>query len=148
MDLSGDAGKRAIAISLRYTAPEGVTDYAMNVGRMAFTTNDEAPATVSSVTLDEVIYPTDIELEARVYWEKADNAFMYMIHRVLPDGKREFVGATPSDALYLGKFERIGDEEAATFEITPYTETGVAGTATSFSIAWKNVPENSFDLIP
>ena len=148
VDLSGDAGKRAIAISLRYTAPEGVTDYAMNVGRMAFTTNDEAPATVSSVTLDEVIYPTDTQLEARVYWEKADNAFMYMIHRVLPDGKREFVGATPSDALYLGKFERIGDEEAATFEITPYTENGVAGSATSFSIAWKDVPENSFDRIP
>ena len=148
VDLSGDAGKRAIAISLRYTAPEGVTDYAMNVGRMAFTTNDEAPATVSSVTLDEVIYPTDTQLEARVYWEKADNAFMYMIHRVLPDGTREFVGATPSDALYLGKFERIDDEEAATFEITPYTENGVKGSATSFSIAWKNMPENSFDRIP
>ncbi len=148
VDLSGDAGKRAIAISLRYTAPEGVTDYSMNVGRMAFTTNDKAPANVSNVTLDEVIYPNDVELEARVYWEKADDAFMYMIHRVLPDGKREFVGATPSDALYLGKFERIGDEAAATFEITPYTENGVAGTSTSFSIAWKNMPENSFDRIP
>ena len=148
VDLSGDAGKRAIAISLRYTAPEGVTDYAMNVGRMAFTTNDEAPASVSSVTLDEVIYPTDTQLEARVYWEKADNAFMYMIHRVLPDGKREFVGATPSDALYLGKFERIGEEEAATFEITPYTENGVKGSTTSFSINWKEFPAESFDHIP
>ena len=58
---------------------------------------------------------------------KADDAFTYMIHRVLPDGKREFVGATPSDALYLGKLERIGDEEAATFEITPYTENGCGG---------------------
>ncbi len=148
VDLSGDAGKRAIAISLRYTAPEGVTDYAMNVGRMAFTTNDEAPATVSDITLDEVIYPTDLNMEARIYWEKADDAFMYMIHRVLPDGKREFVGATPSDAFYLGKHERIGDEEAATFEITPYTENGVKGSATSFSIAWKDFPADSFVEVP
>lgn len=148
VDLSGDAGKRAIAISLRYTAPEGVSDYAMNVGRMAFTTNDKAPATVSSVTLDEVIYPTDTQLEARVYWEKADNAFMYMVHRVLSDGKREFVAATPSDALYLGKFERNGDEKAATFEITPYTENGVKGSTTTFSIAWKDFPANSFVEIP
>ena len=148
VDLSGDAGKRAIAISLRYTAPEGVTDYAMNVGRMAFTTNDEAPATVSSVTLDEVIYPTDIDMEARIYWEKADNAFMYMIHRVLPDGTREFVGATPSDAFYLGKYSRLENEEAATFEITPYTENGVKGSATSFSIAWKDFPADSFVEVP
>ena len=148
VDLSGDAGKRAIAISLRYTAPEGVTDYAMNVGRMAFTTNDKAPATVSDITLDEVIYPTDLNMEARIYWEKADDAFMYMIHRVLPDGKREFVGATPSDAFYLGKHERIGDEEAATFEITPYTENGVKGSATSFSIAWKDFPADSFVEVP
>lgn len=148
VDLSGDAGKRAIAISLRYTAPEGVTDYAMNVGRMAFTTNDKAPATVSDITLDEVIYPTDLNMEARIYWEKADNAFMYMIHRVLPDGKREFVGATPSDAFYLGKYNRIGDEEAATFEITPYTENGVKGSATSFSIAWKDFPADSFVEVP
>ena len=148
VDLSGDAGKRAIAISLRYTAPEGVTDYAMNVGRMAFTTNDKAPATVSDITLDEVIYPTDLNMEARIYWEKADDAFMYMIHRVLPDGKREFVGATPSDAFYLGKYNRIGDEEAATFEITPYTENGVKGSATSFSIAWKDFPADSFVEVP
>ena len=148
VDLSGDAGKRAIAISLHYTAPEGVTDYAMNVGRMAFTTNDKAPATVSDITLDEVIYPTDLNMEARIYWEKADDAFMYMIHRVLPDDKREFVGATPSDAFYLGKYNRIGDEEAATFEITPYTENGVKGSATSFSIAWKDFPADSFVEVP
>ena len=147
-DLSEDAGKRAIAISLRFTAPDGVTEYSMNVGRMAFTTSDKAPATVSSVTLDEVIYPTDLDMEARIYWEKADDAFMYMIHRVLPGGKREFVGATPSDAFYLGKFNRLDNEEAATFEITPYTENGVKGEATTFSIAWKNFPENSFFEVP
>ncbi len=147
-DLSGDAGKRAIAISLRFNAPEGVSDYALNVGRMAFTTTDAAPATVTDITLDEVIYPTDTTMEARIYWEKADNAFMYMIHRVLPDGTREFVGATPSDAFYLGKYDRLDNEAAATFEITPYTENGVKGSATSFAIDWKNMPEDSFFKVP
>ena len=148
VDLSGDAGKRAIAISLRFNAPEGVSDYSMNVGRMAFTTNDKAPATVSDVTLDEVIYPDDETMQARIYWDDADDAFLYMIHRVLPDGKREFVGATPSDAFYLGEYSRLDNEDAATFEITPYTENGVAGTATTFSIAWPDVAADSFDHIP
>ncbi len=70
IDLSGDAGKTAIAISLRFTAPEGVSDYAINVGQMAFTTNTTAPEATSSVTLDEVIYPSDKTMEARIYWEK------------------------------------------------------------------------------
>ena len=147
-DLSGDAGKRAIAISLRFNAPEGVSDYSINVGRMAFTTTDAAPATVTDITLDEVIYPTDTTMEARIYWEKADNAFMYMIHRVLPDDTREFVGATPSDAFYLGKYDRLDNETAATFEITPYTENGVKGSTTSFVIDWKDMPENSFFEVP
>ena len=150
VDLSGDAGKTAIAISLRFNAPEGVSDYSINVGRMSFTTDDSkaAPATVDGVTLDEVIYPTDETLQARIYWNAADGADEYVIHRVHPDGTKEFVGATPSDSFYLGEYTRLDDEAAATFEITPYNESGVAGTATPFSIAWPEVPENSFDHIP
>ncbi len=55
IDLSADAGKTAIAISLRLTSQEGVTDYALNVGQMAFTTNQIAPEATANVTLDEVI---------------------------------------------------------------------------------------------
>ena len=65
IDLSEDAGKTAIAISLRFTAPDGVEDYAVNVGQMAFTTDRTAPEATSGVTLDEVIYPTDKTMEAR-----------------------------------------------------------------------------------
>ena len=144
VDLSGDAGKRAIAISLKLNAPAGVSDYALNVGRMAFTTDNAAPAAASSVTLDEVIYPTDKTMEARVYWEKADNAFMYRIHRVYADGTREFVGATPSDAFYLGSFTKDGDETSCTFEITSYSENGVKGGTKTFEIDWPTEVQDGF----
>lgn len=144
IDLSGDAGKRAIAISLLLNAPEGVSDYAINVGRMAFTTDNTAPVATSDVTIDEVIYPTDKTMEARVYWEKADNAFMYRIHRVYADGTREFVGATPSDAFYLGSFEKAGSETSCKFEITSYSENGVEGGTTTFEIDWPAEVENGF----
>ena len=142
VDLSEDAGKTAIAISLRFTAPEGVTDYTINVGQMGFTTHDTAPAATEKVTLDEVIYPTDKTMEARVYWEAAEDAFMYRIYRVHTDGTREFVGATPSDAFYLGSFEKEEGETACNFEIVSYSENCVKGGVTRFSIAWpEEVPD-------
>ena len=144
IDLSADAGKTAIAISLRLTSQEGVTDYALNVGQMAFTTNQIAPEATANVTLDEVIYPTDKTMEARVYWEKAENAFMYRIYRTYTDGHKEFVGATPSDAFYLGSFDKDGSETACTFEITSYSENGVKGGTQTFSIAWPAEVENGF----
>ena len=144
VDLSADAGKRAIAISLKLSAPEGVSDYALNVGRMAITTDETAPAATTQVTLDEVIYPTDKTMEARVYWEKASNAFMYRIFRVHADGSREFVGATPSDAFYLGSFEKDGSEKSCKFEITSYSENGIKGGTQTFEIDWPAEVKDGF----
>lgn len=50
---------------------------------------------------------------------------MYRIYRTYTDGHKEFVGATPSDAFYLGSFDKDGSETACTFEITSYSENGV-----------------------
>lgn len=144
VDLSADAGKRAIAISLKLNAPEGVNGYALNVGRMAFTTNETAPAATTKVTLDEVIYPTDKTMEARVYWNAAPNAFMYRIHRIHADGRREFVGATPSDAFYLGSFTKDAGEKTCKFEITSYSENGIKGGTTSFEIDWPTEVKDGF----
>ncbi len=83
-------------------------------------------------------------MEARVYWEKAENAFMYRIYRTYTDGHKEFVGATPSDAFYLGSFDKDGSETACTFEITSYSENGVKGGTQTFSIAWPAEVENGF----
>ncbi|MFR8334035.1 MAG: GH85 family endohexosaminidase C-terminal domain-containing protein [Oscillospiraceae bacterium] len=96
------------------------------------------------MTLDEVIYPSDKIMEARVYWEKAEDAFMYRIYRTFADGHKEFVGATPSDALYLGSLDRDGSESACTFEITSYSENGVKGGTQTFSIDWPAEVENGF----
>lgn len=144
VDLAGDAGKTAIAISLRFTAPDGVSDYAINVGTMAFTTNKTVPEATSSVTLDEAIYPTDKTMEARIYWEKVENAFMYRIYRVHTDGTREFVGATPNNAFYLGSYTKEADETACTFEVVSYSENYVKGGVASIAIAWPTEVENGF----
>ena len=142
LDLSADAGKTAIAISLRLTAPDGVTDYSLNVGRMALTTDNYIPGAPSNAVIDETLFHTDTTMEARIYWDKADDAFMNRIYRIHTDGTRELVGVTPSDAFYLGQYDKEPGETALTFEIVSYSENGVKGGSTTLDIAWpEEVPD-------
>ncbi len=142
ISLAEDAGKTAIAMTLRLTAPDGVTDYSLNVGQMAITTNKNVPGAPSNAVLDEALFHTDTCMEARIYWDKADDAFMNRIYRVHTDGTRELVGVTPSDAYYLGKYNKEEGETACTFEIVSYSENGVKGGSTTIDIAWpEEVPD-------
>lgn len=139
VDLGEDAGKTAIAISMKFASDADVSDYSMNIGRFAVTTaaaDAVTPEKVTGMTYDEVIYHNDTDAEARVYWDKSDNAAMYQIRRIHSDGTKEFIGATPNNAYYLGEFVKDGDEESFYFEITPVSENGTAGEATNFKFVW------------
>ena len=139
VDLGEDAGKTAIAISMKFASDTDVSDYSINIGRFAVTTAEAdavTPEKVSGMTYDEVIYNNDTTAEARVYWDKSDDAAMYQIRRIHPDGTKEFIGATPNNAYYLGQFEKDGDEESFYFEITPVSENGTAGEPTNFKFVW------------
>ncbi|MEK5438710.1 MULTISPECIES: endo-beta-N-acetylglucosaminidase [Paenibacillus] len=131
--------KKAIAISLKINANEDVKDYSINIGRLAFTTNEAAPAATSAITLDDSIYVNDTTAEARIYWDKSANASLYTIHRVYADGTKEFIGATPSDAFYLGRFVRDNEEAQTTFEITSYSANGTVGGVKTFNFNWPAV---------
>ncbi|WMT41753.1 hypothetical protein RE628_04490 [Paenibacillus sp. D2_2] len=128
--------QKAIAISLKVNSTTDVKDFSINIGRLAIMANDIAPAATSKITLDDSIYVNDTTAEARIYWEKVAYASMYTIHRVYPDGTKEFVGATPSDAFYLGRFSEDGNETETTFEITSYNENGTEGGVKTFNFKW------------
>ncbi|MCI9274259.1 MAG: hypothetical protein HFE39_09975 [Clostridiales bacterium] len=141
VDLGEDAGKTAIAISMKFASDADVSDYAINIGRLAITTAEAdavAPEKVTGVTYDEVIYPTDTTAEARVYWDKAKNADMYEVRRIHADGSKEFIGSTPNNAYYFGNFAKDGDESSFYFEITPVSENGTAGEVTTLKFKWPN----------
>ena len=53
-----------------------------------------------------------------------------------PDGTKEFVGATPSDAFYISKYKKLEGEKEATYEITSFSENGVAGASKQIKIQW------------
>ena len=134
--LANKAGEKAIAISLKLESAKGVKDYDLSIGKLGVVTDKSKPAAPGEITLDDVIYPTDVTAEARIYWEKGENSFIDVIHRVKPDGTKEFVGATPSDAFYISKYKKLEGEKEATFEITSFSENGVAGASKQIKIQW------------
>ena len=134
--LANKAGEKAIAISLKLESAKGVKDYDINIGKLGVVTDKSKPEAPGEITLDDVIYPTDVTAEARIYWEKGENSFIDVIHRVKPDGTKEFVGATPSDAFYISKYKKLEGETEATFEITSISENGVEGASKQIKIQW------------
>lgn len=140
--LADESGQRVSAISLKLESAGGVDDYSMNIGKMGIVTDKSQPEAPGEITLDDVIYPTDLSAEARIYWDKGEHSFIDIIHRVRPDGQEEFVGATPSDAFYIPKFPKLEGEKEATFKITSISENGIEGDSREIKIAWpKEVPD-------
>ena len=142
--LANKAGEKAIAISLKLESAKGVKDYDLSIGKLGVVTDKSKPAAPGEITLDDVIYPTDVTAEARIYWEKGENSFIDVIHRVKPDGTKEFVGATPSDAFYISKYKKLEGEKEATFEITSFSENGVAGASKQIKIQWPEEVPNGY----
>lgn len=142
--LANKAGEKAIAISLKLESAKGVKDYDINIGKMGVVTDKAKPEAPGEITLDDVIYPTDMTAEARIYWDKGEKSFIDMIHRVRPDGEKEFVGATPSDAFYIPKFKKLKGETEAVFEITSISKNGVEGASRQIKIQWPEEVPNGY----
>ncbi|MFF2449596.1 Ig-like domain-containing protein [Neobacillus sp. NPDC058068] len=146
IDLSAYAGKTAKAISLKLASKTDVKDFEINVGRLAITDNAQAPAKIQKATFDEIMFEDYAHAEARIYWDQADDAALYTIHRVKADGTKEFIGATPNNAYYIAPFEKDGDESGFNFEITPITENGIKGSVKSLHFKW-SIPDNTSEFI-
>ncbi|WMJ22166.1 discoidin domain-containing protein [Paludicola sp. MB14-C6] len=147
IDLSGHSNKTAIAISMKFESKSNISNYSVNVGRIAITTQQKNPGLIAKSSIDEIMFHDYKSAEARIYWYEAENADYYEIHRLKADGSREFVGATPNTAFYLAKFQREAEEDAFTFEITPVTFTGVKSKPSIIRCKWYD-PIDSSESIP
>lgn len=136
IDLSQYDNQTAIAISLKFESDQDISDYSMNIGRLAITTQTVYPASISNARFDEIMFHDFKNAEARIYWSKAEYADFYEIHRVKPNGDREFVGATPNNAFYLSPFERNSNETDFDYEITPVSYSGGKGTSKVLNFKW------------
>ncbi len=124
-------------LACRWSLPEDVTDYQVNLGRLTLTEKKRAALNgPADVALDEILYRDAYTAEVRMYWTAVTGAASYEIYQVHPDGSKSLIMETPNTAYYIPTLNRDAAEEDVTLEVLPVNRNGVRGKATTFTIDW------------
>lgn len=138
VDISGNAGKTLYAIGMQIESDTAVADYQVNLGQLTILDQDRAAlAGPESITLDEILYRSAYEAEARVYWSAVQGASSYEVYKVNADGSSTLIMETPNTALYLPTVIRDAAESNVTLKIVAINRNGVRGTGKTLTIAWQ-----------
>ena len=137
VDLSASAGKTLFAVGMQIESSTAVSDYKVNLGQLAITEQDRAALSgPSAVTLDEIMYHSAYEAEARIYWNTVEEASSYEVYKVNADGASSLIMETPNTALYLPTVIREADEENVTLKVVPINKNGIRGAGKTLVIDW------------
>ena len=149
VDLSDAAGETLFAVGMQIESDAAVSDYKVNLGQLAITDQDrEALSGPDGVTLDEILYHSAYEAEARVYWNEVAGASSYEIYKVNADGTSSLIMETPNTALYLPTVIRTAEEEDVTLKVVPVNQNGVRGEGTTLVIDWLYGNDDSEEYVP
>lgn len=135
VSLASLSGKKLYAIGFEIGGTSNVSDYQVNIGRLAVTDSEAAAASASNARLEEIIYLDAYTAEARIKWN-GNNASSYEIYRLNADGTRTLIMETPNTAYYIPNLVRNDDQSDVTVEVVPVNANGVRGESSRFTIDW------------
>ena len=135
VSLASLSGKKLYAIGFEIGGTSNVSDYQVNIGRLAVTDSEAAAASASNARLEEIIYLDAYTAEARIKWN-GNNASSYEIYRLNADGTRTLIMETPNTAYYIPNLVRNDDQADVTVEVVPVNANGVRGKSSRFTIDW------------
>ena len=135
VSLASLSGKKLYAIGFEIGGTSNVSDYQVNIGRLAVTDSEAAAASASNARLEEIIYLDAYTAEARIKWN-GNNASSYEIYRLNADGTRTLIMETPNTAYYIPNLVRNDDQADVTVEVVPVNANGVRGESSRFTIDW------------
>jgi endo-beta-N-acetylglucosaminidase D len=135
VSLASLSGKKLYAIGFEIGGTSNVSDYQVNIGRLAVTDSEAAAASASNARLEEIIYLDAYTAEARIKWS-GNNASSYEIYRLNADGTRTLIMETPNTAYYIPNLVRNDDQADVTIEVIPVNANGVRGESSRFTIDW------------
>ena len=135
VSLASLSGKKLYAIGFEIGGTSNVSDYQVNIGRLAVTDSEAAAASASNARLEEIIYLDAYTAEARIKWN-GNNASSYEIYRLNADGTRTLIMETPNTAYYIPNLVRNDDQADVTIEVVPVNANGVRGESSRFTIDW------------
>ncbi len=150
IDLSSYKNKHIAAISLQFSSTNGVENYIANIGELQLYNQNSktTPSEVQHVKIEKEMFTDGTYGEIALSWEDANNDMVshYEVYRVMADGSRQWVGATPNDVYYLANLLRDGKEATSVFEVIAVSATYEKSNAQSVELTWPAYPTPTADF--
>ncbi|GAA4090416.1 endo-beta-N-acetylglucosaminidase [Nonomuraea soli] len=143
IDLAPHAGKTVAQLGLQTT---GTVD--LRVGQLAlYDGTVDVPAAPTALT---VLGSTDVSATSkslRMGWSAGGAARHHELYRRNPDGTRTFLGATPNDAFFVPRLDRVGTETSTVIEVEAVSAEFGRSSAATATVTWAGGPsENNLAL--
>lgn len=145
VDLSAHAGKKIAQLALRTTGTKD--DYDIRLGQLAvYDGAVDTPAAPRALTVLGVTDVSDTRKSLRLAWTEPGRrvhhhsdrrVHHYDVYRRNPDGTRTYLGATPNDAYFVPRLDRVGAEAATTIEVEAVSTEYGRSSATTATVSWK-----------
>lgn len=148
IDISKLSGQTVYAIAVKLVGQEDMADYGFNLGQIALFDSDSAPAAVENARIDEVIFRTSKNAEARISWEPVDGAEYYEVYQENADETKSIINATSGKYFYAEHINRTGDMEGTTQKlyVVSVGKNGVKSEPTELVLDWKMLVSDTEDL--
>ncbi len=87
--LQNQAGKTISSIALKFDSSDTVNDYSINIGQIRISNTNETPLpAVTSFVITDNDFRDGLYADAKLKWNKIDNAMLYEIYRVKSNGEK------------------------------------------------------------
>jgi endo-beta-N-acetylglucosaminidase D/PKD repeat protein len=143
-------GKKLAAISLYVEGNQEVEDFELRVGELKVFNKDDnrinsvrpKGANVSDVTFTKGIYA-----DAALEWNPVESEIShYEIYRTLPNGEKEWVGATPNHVYFLSEMKRKEKENNTILEVVAVTKDFKRSKPAAIQFEWPPYPKPEADF--
>ncbi|SER46452.1 Endo-beta-N-acetylglucosaminidase D, partial [Granulicatella balaenopterae] len=141
-DISAYVGKAIQTIAYQITGSQDVDDFTANMGNITL----EVPGSSSLVNTEnlkvaDVDFKDGIYAGVRLAWNSADSDVQHFeIYRVMADGSKVLLGATPNTHFYVSGLRRANKETTTKFEVVAVNKEYKRGSASTIEMVWPEYP--------
>ena len=143
-DISPYVGKSIKTISYKLSSPVCVDNFSANLGNITIEIpNSSSKVNISNAKLNDVDFKDGIYAGARLSWSPEGNSsdvHHYEIYRVMNDGTKVLLGATPNTSYYVSDLRRNDKETNTNFEVVAVNKNYNRGNSQSINIEWPSYP--------
>ncbi len=144
-DVSPYVGKSIKTISYKLSSPVCVDNFSANLGNITIEIpNSSSKVNISNAKLNDVDFKDGIYAGARLSWSPEGNSsdvHHYEIYRVMNDGTKVLLGATPNTSYYVSDLRRNDKETNTNFKVVAVNKNYYnRGNSQSINMEWPAYP--------